>query len=99
MDAFSEALRHGFLGIHAKHFFYTGTYKGVSALNVQDKNHIGETIHQPTRELLLLMQIPLDFAARGDIHQRTLIPDNFPRVIPDCRRGVEANNWLSVLAN
>src|SRR5262249_22890922 len=99
MDAFSEALCHRLFRVHAKDVFDAWADKCVSALSVQYKNHIGETVYKPTREFLLFVQAALDLAARSDVHQRALITDNLSCVIPNCCCSVEANNGLSIFAD
>src|SRR5262245_39213855 len=99
MNALGERFRHGFFDIHAEDFFYARTDERVARLCIDDKDDIGKTIYEAARELLLFVQAALDFAARGDVHERALIAHDFSGGIANGGGSVEANDRFAILTD
>ena len=69
----------------------------VLAIGVDDQNQVGETVHEPAREFLLLVQAPLNFAPPRDVHQRALVAHDFAGVVADSEwEALQASTALKV---
>jgi large subunit ribosomal protein L30 len=80
----ADLLAQHVLGFIAEQIPCTRTHEGVTFVEIDHQDEIGETFEQPPPEFFLLCQFPFHVALFCDIDQRALIADDLSLHVPHC---------------
>ncbi len=85
-------------GSAAQNILHAGAHVGEPAVAVEDGDQVGEVRDEAPHKFLLLVQLPFDFTALGDVDQGPLQARDVAESVADGEAGGEAINHPAVFA-